>query len=133
MDEAINMDRESWRKFTVVEAKRIKQFLKLPDNPGIDGLAKALKFRLYSTINEDKIVIHDDKNMDYYIRTCRVQEARRRKGLPDFPCKNVGNIEYRFFAKTIDDRIETECISCPPEITDNNYYCIWKFSLKERN
>ncbi|MCL5991982.1 MAG: DUF6125 family protein [Bacteroidetes bacterium] len=131
MEEAINIDRESWRKFTVIEAKRIKEFLGLPDNSGIVGLSGALRFRLYSTINKDRIEILDKNCMIYYVETCRVQEARRRKGLPDFPCKKVGNIEYRFFAKTIDGRIETECISCPPEITDINNYCIWKFTIKE--
>ncbi|MFN3780828.1 MAG: DUF6125 family protein, partial [Candidatus Kapaibacteriota bacterium] len=65
------------------------------------------------------------------VKTCRVQEARRRKNLPDFPCKSVGLIEYSLFAKTIDNRFETEVISCPPEVTDSEYYCIWKFVLKE--
>ncbi|OGU17241.1 MAG: hypothetical protein A2X61_16935 [Ignavibacteria bacterium GWB2_35_12] len=131
IDEAINIDRESWRKFTIVEAKRINEFLSLGKNSGIEGLARALRFRLYSTINKDKIEILDNKSMIYYVETCRVQEARRRKGLKDFPCKSVGIVEYSLFAKTIDGRIETECLSCPPEITDNNNYCIWKFTIKE--
>ncbi len=133
MEEAINIDRESWRKFTIVEAKRIKEFLNLPDNSGIEGLGRALGFRLYATINKDKIEMPDDRTLTYYVETCRVQEARRRKGMKDFPCKSVGIVEYSLFAKTIDGGIETECISCPPDITDKNNYCIWKFSLKEKD
>jgi hypothetical protein len=62
---------------------------------------------------------------------CRVQTARERKGLPDFPCKQVGIIEYEEFARTIDPRIETKCICCPPEEHPEEYYCAWKFTLEE--
>lgn len=130
MDVAIELDTESWRKFTVTEAKRIIEFLQLGENPGIEGLKKALRFRLYATINEDEIsVSEDNKTLEYRVKTCRVQAARRRKGLADFPCKSVGIVEYSNFAKTIDERFETKCISCPPEITNPDYYCIWKFTL----
>jgi hypothetical protein len=132
MDIAIELDTESWRKFTVIEAKRIIEFLELGKNSGIEGLKKALGFRLYATINEDEISVGEDgKTLEYRVKTCRVQAARRRKGLNDFPCKSVGIVEYSYFAKTIDERFETECISCPPEITNPGYHCIWKFTLKE--
>lgn len=35
MDTAIEMDREAWRKFTVIEAKRLIEFLGLGKNSGI--------------------------------------------------------------------------------------------------
>jgi len=133
MEKAMHYDREAWRKFTVVEAKRLIQFLELGENSGLEGLAKALKFRLYSTLNEDRVDIIDDKTIRYYVKTCRVQAARRRKGLKDFPCKSVGIVEYSYFAKTIDERFETKCLSCPPEITDNDYYCVWEFTLIEKS
>lgn len=129
IDMAIEMDKEAWRKFTVIEAKRIMEFLGLPENSGLEGLAQALKFRLYSSLNKDKIEFIDENTMRYYVETCRVQSARRRKNLPDFPCKSVGIVEYSYFAKTIDNRINTTYISCPPEITDENYYCIWEFKI----
>ncbi len=130
MDIAIKLDTESWRQFTVVEAKRLIRFLELGENSGIEGLKKALRFRLYATVNQDEIVVHQDgKTLDYRVKTCRVQAARRRKNLPDFPCKSVGIVEYGLFAKTIDQRFETQCISCPPEITEPTDYCFWRFTL----
>ena len=45
MDEAIEHDRNAWRRFTEIEAKRIKRFLKLPERSGIEGLKKALSLR----------------------------------------------------------------------------------------
>jgi hypothetical protein len=131
MDVAIEMDEEAWRKFTVIEAKRLIDFLQLGENSGIAGLKKALYFRLYAPLNEDEIVIMDDNVLEYRVKTCRVQAARRRKGMQDFPCRSVGLIEYSLFAKTIDERFETEVISCPPEITNQDFHCIWRFTLKE--
>ena len=130
MKTAIEVDIEAWRNFTVVEAKKIMRFLGLEKNSGVKGLKQALAFRLYSSLNDDKIIEIDEKTIVYQVKTCRVQAARRKKNLQDFPCKQVGVVEYGYFAKTIDENFETECISCPPEITDDEYYCIWKFTLK---
>jgi len=132
METAIEIDTESWRKFTVIEAQRLIEFLQLGKNSGIKGLKKALRFRLYSSLNEDEITVSEDKKtLEYRVKTCRVQSARRKKGLPDFPCKSVGIVEYGLFAKTIDSRFETESISCPPTISNPDYYCIWRFTLKD--
>ncbi|MFN3781483.1 MAG: DUF6125 family protein, partial [Candidatus Kapaibacteriota bacterium] len=116
IEKAIELDRDSWEQFTQIEARRLKEFLNLGENSGIDGLKKALAFRLYSTINEQFSEKEGNNVLVHYVKTCRVQEARRRKNLPDFPCKSVGLIEYSLFAKTIDNRFETEVISCPPEV-----------------
>ncbi len=37
MDEAMYHDAEAWRRFTVIEARRIKGFLHLPERAGVDG------------------------------------------------------------------------------------------------
>jgi len=58
----------------------------------------------------------------------RVQEARRRKGLPPFPCKPAGMVEFRTFAEAIDPRISTTCLHCPPDASGDRY-CVWEFTL----
>lgn len=50
----------------------------------------------------------------FRMRRCRVQEARECKGMAPFPCKSVGLVEYGGFARTIDPRLETEVLVCPP-------------------
>lgn len=131
IEKAIEFDCEAWRMFTVIEARRIKEFLDIPENGGLSTLKKTLQFRLYSTVNEQETKFENGA-LFHYVKTCRVQQARRRKGLPEFPCLTVGLIEYSLFAKEIDARIETEAISCPPNIYNPNYYCIWKFEVKNK-
>jgi len=47
------------------------------------------------------------------------------------PCRSVGLVEYGGFAKPIDDRFSTECVSCYPQITDQSCACCWRFILAE--
>jgi len=130
MDEAVIHETNAWKNYTVAEAKRAKAFLSLPDRAGIEGLAKALKIRFYANINEDKIEI-DGNTLIYTSVDCRIQTARKRKGMEFHPCKAVGVVEYTGFAKVIDDRFECECLSCYPDITDESCCCKWKFTLHE--
>lgn len=130
MDEAMYHDAEAWKRFTVIEARRIKEFLKLSERPGLEGLAAALKLRFYANLNNDRIEL-DGNALIYICVECRVQRARQRKGMPLHPCKSVGIIEYAGFAKTIDERISCECVSCYPDIIDAGCCCKWRFTLAE--
>ncbi len=129
---AMDIDREAWRKFSVIEARRLIDFLGLGKNSGIEGLSKALSFRLYSTLLDSKIEIVNENQLRYYIRGCRVQAARRSKAMIDFPCASIGIVEYSYFARTIDDRIVTRKVSCPPDITNYYFDCIWEFELIDK-
>jgi hypothetical protein len=129
MDTAMWHDVEIWKKFTVFEAQRIKEFLRLPEHPGLDGLAKALQYRLYANLNKDEIV-REGNVLIYRSIDCRVQRARERKGMEFHPCKPVGLVEYAGFAKAIDDRIQCTFVSCYPEITDESCCCAWKFWIE---
>lgn len=127
MDAAIKMDIAAWEKFTVIEAGRIKKILNLPADGGIQALKRALGLRLYSFINKQEIIDEGENKIIFRMNDCRVQSARKRKNLPDFPCKPVGLVEYTNFAKAIDPRIKTRCVSCPPDEHPGEYFCAWEF------
>jgi hypothetical protein len=130
LKEAIELDTQAWSRFSPIEAKRIKQFLNLPENGGLEALRTALDYRLYAILNKQSSELKDGR-LFFYMNDCRVQSARKRKGLPDFPCKSVGIVEYSTFAETIDPRIRTRCICCPPDDHPEDYYCSWEFWLEE--
>jgi Family of unknown function (DUF6125) len=131
LEAAMALDGKAWEKFTVLEAKRIMKRLGLPEGGGIPALAQALKIRLYAHINVQEISEVTDDRLVFRMRSCRVQEARERQGLAPFPCKPVGIIEYSGFARTIDRRIETRCLTCPPDPKPENAWCTWVFFLKK--
>ena len=129
MDAALAMDRMVWEQFAVIEAQRIKERLALPEKGGLDALEIALNNRLVSRLNELEILRPEEKTLIVTLKTCRVQTARNRKGLPEFPCRSIGLVEFPVFARTIDPRIMTTCLSCPPETLPGTPYCSWKFTL----
>ncbi len=129
IETAIELDRRAWEKFTVVEAKRIKRRLGIEPGGGIPALKQALEYRLYAHLNVQETLDVDDRTIVFRMNDCRVQSARQRKGLPDFPCKPVGLVEYGNFARTIDPRFRTRCIACPPDPHPQEYWCAWEFTL----
>ena len=130
IDTAIEIDRAAWEKFTVVEAKRIMARLGIEPGGGIPALVECLKHRLYARLNLQESIEVSAARAVFRMVDCRVQSARKRKGLPDFPCKTVGLVEYAGFARTIDPRIETRCIACPPDAHPEAFWCAWEFVLR---
>jgi hypothetical protein len=120
-----------WSRFSPLEAVRIKALLGLPEKGGIEALKTALGYRLYAVINEQSIRQEGENSIVFRMNNCRVQAARKRKNLPDYPCKSAGMVEYPTFARAIDPRIRTECVGCPPDDHPEEWFCAWRFTLVE--
>jgi len=129
MNDAKRCNDSCWGQFSPFEAWSIKRYLGLPEQAGLEGLKKALQFRLYAFINEQSFAEETAKSFIFQMNQCRVQNARKRKGLADYPCKSGGLVEYTTFAEAIDSRIKTECIACPPDPHPSDYFCAWRFSI----
>jgi hypothetical protein len=131
MAAAIEADRAAWERFTVVEARRIMDRLGLAPGGGIPALLRCLDQRLYARLNVQEALEVTDRRAVFVMRDCRVQSARQRKGLPDFPCKTVGLVEYAEFARAVDPRLQTRCLACPPDAHAPDAWCSWEFTLGE--
>ncbi|KAF0233839.1 MAG: hypothetical protein FD177_1251 [Desulfovibrionaceae bacterium] len=130
MDGAKRVNDTCWARFAPLEAVRLKAMLKLSERGGLDALEEALKWRMNSRVNEVAAVRESD-SLTFRVLTCRVQAARRRKGLQDYPCKSAGVTEYRGFARNVDARIRTECLACPPDPLGEGKFCSWRFTLEK--
>ncbi len=132
MNEAKRCNDSCWAQFSPVEADMIRNMLNLPKNPGLEGLKTALGFRLYANVNKQSIIEESPVGFVFQMNDCRVQSARKRRNLEDYPCKTAGMVEYTYFARSIDPRITTECIGCPPDEHPQEWYCAWRFSISEK-
>ena len=126
---AIRLDAEAWGQFAALEARRILSTFSLAAGGGLEALEKAFGLRMYSLINDQHCEWQNGR-LRFYMDVCRVQESRRRKGLPDFPCKPVGMVEFSTFARAIDPRLSAACLYCPPDASEGRY-CGWEFTLNE--
>ncbi|NLC69770.1 MAG: cytosolic protein [Desulfuromonadaceae bacterium] len=131
MNDAKRCNDSCWGHFSPFEAWSIKRFLGLPANAGLEGLKTALNFRLYANLNKQSFEDDSPHSFIFHMNQCRVQAARQRKGLDDYPCKSGGLVEYTYFARAIDARIRTECLACPPDPHPEEWVCAWRFSLTE--
>ncbi len=131
MNDAKRCNDSCWARYSPFEAWSIKRFLGLPAHPGLQGLKQALKYRMYAQLNTQTILDEGPNCFQFQMNECRVQAARKRKGLEDYPCKTAGLVEYPYFARAIDDRIQTECVGCPPDEHPAEWFCAWRFTLTE--
>ncbi len=129
MQAAVELDTDSWARFAAAEARRIVTTFDIPEQGGLAALELALGLRMYAVINAQRLEWSEDRRtLRFFMDVCRVQETRRRKSLPDFPCKSVGTVEFETFARTVDPRICTRCLHCPPDSTGGKY-CGWEFEV----
>jgi hypothetical protein len=130
MDTALQCDNRVWEQFAPSEARKIMKRCRIADHGGLDALEIALKNRMYRFINPQSVIRPDDHTLILSVGACHVQSARVRKNLPPFHCKEIGMTEYSLFARTVDPRIRTECITAPPESDGKDCTCSWKFTLE---
>ena len=129
LDISIECDAAVWKEFSRIEADRIMTRLALPSGGGLEVLETALHHRLFSLLNTYEIRKPFPGVLELFMNSCRTQAARDRKGLPLFPCKRIGLIDYEIFARTIDPKINVECIACPPDTMIRSYHCGWRFTM----
>ena len=130
MERAKECNDACWAEFSPYEASRIRALIGLEERPGLAGLKTALGYRLYAAVNRQSLHDEGERSFVFRMDDCRVQAARRRKGLADYPCKSGGIVEYTTFARAVDPRIRTECVACPPDEHPGEWYCAWRFVLE---
>jgi len=131
MNDAKRCNDSTWGRYSPFEAWSIKQLLNMEEQPGLEGLAEALNFRTYGRLNKQSVHWENDHSMVFQMDECRVQVARIRQGLDDYPCKSAGLVEYSRFAEAIDSRIKTECVGCPPDDHPEDWFCAWRFYIPD--
>lgn len=129
LETAIELDRAVWERFSPLEARRILKRRAIAPDGGLPALAEALRYRLYSRINEQEIRWTNRGTLVLEMKTCRVHEARERDGRPPFPCRSVGLVEYSTFAHAVDPRIQSRCVGCPPS-RPAGAWCAWEFMME---
>ena len=126
---ATEIDAGVWEAMAQIEAKSLQRMFNVGENPDISTIMKLLRKSSWALDQPFKAIEVSDKRAILSIGRCKTQEARLRKGLCEFPCKKVRFGYLKNFAKTLNQKVEVNCLVCPPDEHPKDLWCKWEFKL----
>ena len=126
---ATEIDAEVWSAMAAIEAKALQRLLKVGEKPDVETIIKLLKNSSWALDQAFKTIEVHDGHATLSIDRCRTQETRLRKGLKEFPCKNVRLGYLKEFARTLNPHVEVNCLVCPPDAHPKDLWCKWEFRM----
>jgi hypothetical protein len=126
---ATEIDANCWRVMAKLEARSLREILKVEkvDSASFIYLLRNTSWALYVKEKEERV---SEKEAIFRVTRCRTQEARIRKGLGIFPCKEVRFGYLKEFARECDPNIEVVCKVCPPDERPSGVWCEWEFRFE---
>lgn len=126
-DAAIRMNEEVWYTMGKITARDMRETFSIEEK-GLRALARFFRYFPWAMITEYEIEDRGDEII-VSVPHCPSQEARLRKGIGEYNCKNMHFLFFASIIQELDNNLRVECLFAPPDPHPKELFCKWCFTV----
>ena len=128
-DAAIKMNEEVWHRMGKIMTREIKEKFSIKEK-GLKAFERVLRYFPWAIIVGYKVETKDGEII-VSVPHCPSQEARLKKGVGEYDCKDMHFGEFMNMIEEVDRDIMVECLFAPPDPHPKELCCKWRFTMNK--